>query len=554
MTHPLLASRKWAFLLIFFILLLNPLFYFWAEDVHLKDKCFAWITCIVAGAALSVIDLFCKRRGEKIYLTMLFLLSCVPNFVVWSYLYLSRLYMKRDMFWVIFNSYSSEAKEYVHQFIPWQLALAGFLYIGFCIFCIVKTHSSHAVSIKQRRTLFFSAVCIIIACIGFQYLSQAIPTIEFYKSHLLFRMENRIFQKEKELRRQLTMEVKCVLPDSVNHVFVILLGESTTTCHMSLYGYFRKTTPLMDRRAHELDVYTDVVTPDTHTYGVMQKVLTFANHQHPEYYMEKASVVELFNAAGFESYWIANNPILDKWGASYGVIAQQAHHVFDVSFAKKPDEIVLTSLRRILDDKEKGNKVIFIHLMGNHHAYRSRYPDLFEYFNYEKDRDLADLGFRNDEMKATIDAYDNSVLYGDYVYDSILRELEKSDASSYLLFFSDHGEEVYDTRNASGHHLSNIYPCQCKIPFVLWRSESYEQENAAIDIDTKRPYSIENVIYSISTLSGLEYQDNNPSLSVFSPKYVASEKRMVGKENYTEILKKIQKTKNLLSSCVFVHP
>ncbi|MDR0845837.1 MAG: sulfatase-like hydrolase/transferase [Tannerella sp.] len=519
-------------------MLINPVFFFWAEDISLKDKCWAWVTCIVAGVALSGIDLFCKKKGEKIYLTALFLLSCVPNLIVWSYLYLSNLYMRRDMFWVIFNSHSSETIEYMNQFLPWQLVLAILTYLGAGIFCIVKARSTRAVSVRKHRLLLVSAITVIVTSICFQYLSQAIPTFDFYKSHFLFWRENRIFQKEKALHRQLTMDVKCVLPDANRHVFVILLGESTTTCHMSLYGYFRQTTPLMDARASELDIYTDVVTPDTHTFGVMQKVLTFANHDHPEYYRQKASMVEMFNAAGFETYWISNKAFITKWGGSYGVIADQAKHIFDLSLSKQPDEVVIPTLQTILNDSIEGNKVIFIHVMGNHHAYKSRYPDLFEYFNHERTMDLADLGFRDDEMKETIDAYDNSILYGDYVYDSILKELEKSDASSYLLFFSDHGEEVFDTRKASGHYMSNVYPCQCKIPFVLWRSERYKQENPTVKIDVARPYSIENVIYSISTLSGLEYADNNASLSIFSPDYVAPGKRMVGKENYNNILMK----------------
>ncbi|GHT27965.1 hypothetical protein FACS189432_05270 [Bacteroidia bacterium] len=364
--------------------------------------------------------------------------------------------------------------------------------------------------------------------------------MEFYKSYALFRKEYQTFEKEKELRMQLTTVVRCNLPDSTKHVFVVLLGESTTTCHMSLYGYFRETTPRMDARSSELDIYTDVITPDTHTYGVMQKVLTFANHKHPEYYKKKASLVELFNAAGFETYWIANNPILDKWGASYGVISQQAQHISDLSLAKKPDEIVLAQLKKNLKDGGKNNKIIFIHLMGNHHSYNSRYTKAFEHFNHKQTNDLADLDFRNKKMKQTIDEYDNSILYGDFVYDAILSELEKVNESAYLLFFSDHGEEVYETRDARGHIMSNVYPCQCQIPFVLWRSEKYKEENSDIIIDTTRPYSIEDVIYSLSTLSKLEYQDNDQSLSIFSADYADPGKRLVGDEDYEDVLKKVK--------------
>ena len=447
--------------------------------------------------------------------------------------------MKRDIFWVIFDTDPAESQEYLSHFITWPIILGAALYVVLGTFFFFKIRAKHVLPIKKNRIFFFVPILVVLTTISFQYLSQALPIFEFYKSYYLYERESWLFHKEKELRSHLIMDVQCTLPDSTNHVFIILLGESTTSCHMSLYGYFRETTPRMDARSEELDIYTDVITPDTHTFGVMQKVLTFASHEHPEYYKEKASIVEIFNAAGFETYWISNKSFLTKWGGSYGVIADQAKHIYDLSVAKGTDELVLPPLKEILNDGIKANKIIFIHVMGNHHTYVSRYPKSFSHFDYKRDNDLPDLGFRNDKMKKTIDEFDNSILYGDFVYDSIIEKLKQLNTSSYLLFFSDHGEEVYDTRDANGHFMSNVYPCQSQIPFVLWRSDKYKEENPDIVIDTARAYSIEDVIYSISTLSGLEYKDNNQTLSIFSPDYVAPTKRLVGKEDYEEILKKL---------------
>jgi heptose-I-phosphate ethanolaminephosphotransferase len=337
------------------------------------------------------------------------------------------------------------------------------------------------------------------------------------------------------------MNVECLLTGSEEHVFVVILGESTSTCHMSLYGYYRKTTPFMDAMKDELSVYTDVVTPENHTIGAMQKILTFANHEHPEYYRQKPSVVEMFNAAGFETYWITNSASLTKWGGSYGIIAQEAKHFYDLSHLGQNDEILISPLQKALTDSIKGNKIIFIHLMGSHHAYNCRYPDKFKQFNYKQDRDLPDLDFRNADMMKTIDEYDNSILYGDFIYASVLKKIKNLNKSSFLLFFSDHGEEVHDTRNARGHFMMNVYPCQARVPLILWRSEKYKAEMPDIVIDTSRPYSTENVIYSLSTLSALRYNDYAGSVSLFSGEYTVPEKRVVGKEDYVkDILPKIK--------------
>jgi heptose-I-phosphate ethanolaminephosphotransferase len=537
---PLLKEKRWAFALIFFVLLFNAPFLLWSTDMSGSAKIATCTIGLVAGLALSVLDLFVRRKVEKACLTGLYLLSLVPNLIVWSYLCISGLYMKHDMFWVIFNSNASESKEYMQQFSSRQILAACVVYLAAGIFLLTKARSRRAVAVRRHPWLFTTAALTVLSAIVLQYFSQALPVFEFYKSYAAFKVEYFAFEKEVALRARLKMEVQCDLPDTAKYVSVILLGESTTTCHMNIYGYFRPTTPRMTARRDELYIYTDVVTPDTHTYGVMQKALTFANHSHPEYYRTRPSVVELFNSAGFETYWIANNPILDKWGASYGVIANEARHVYDVSVAKQPDEIVLPYIHKILADSSRRNKIIFVHLMGNHHAYDSRYPRSFDYFDHDRDHDLPDLGFRTEQMKTTIDRYDNAVRYGDYLFDAILKALDEADVPASLLYFSDHGEEVFDNRNACGHRMSDVYPCQSRIPFVLWLSKAYRAGDLVID--PSRPYSIENVIYSISTLNRLQYADNDPSLSIFSSAYTEPANRMVGNENYADILKKTPDT------------
>ena len=337
------------------------------------------------------------------------------------------------------------------------------------------------------------------------------------------------------------MDVTCTLPDSVNHVFVVILGESTSPCHMSLYGYSRETTPLMDARRNELSIYSDVNTPDNHTFAATQKILTFADHEHPEYFHQKPSIIGLFKAAGFETYWITNHMLLSKWGGSYGVVAQESDQLLDLSVFGKTDEVLLPALDEVLRDTVSSkNKIIFIHPMGNHHAYNCRYPDEFEYFDHLQQNDLEDLGFRDEEAKTTIDEYDNSILFGDFIFSSILDQLKSlNSTSSFLLFFSDHGEEVYDTRSARGHFISNVYPCQARIPFVLWRSEAYQEIMPDIVIDTERPHSVEHVIYSLSTLSGLKYEEYLPEKSIFTPEYTIPEKRIVGDELFDDILNKV---------------
>lgn len=69
---------------------------------------------------------------------------------------------------------------------------------------------------------------------------------------------------------------------------VLVLGESTQRNRMSLYGYGRITTPLLDemrRQDPHLTVFDDVISPRPYTIEVLQRILTFADERNPDLYL-----------------------------------------------------------------------------------------------------------------------------------------------------------------------------------------------------------------------------------------------------------------------------
>jgi len=533
----LFKEKRPAFALLALIFLLPIVFCLFAQNIIPKERWYFLPICLIIFLTFCYLSMFFKKKKEKIALSILFALSFIPNLTVLGYLFISRLYMKRDLYWVIFETNPDESKEYIMSFATWPIVISIIAYLSAGIWLISKLHSQKSLSPKKQKTGISISVVIIVLYIVFHYLIKSVPTFDFYKSAFQYVYTNYKFEKERNERKSIKIDVNCVLPDSVQNLFVVLIGESASTCHQSLYGYHRPTTPLMDSTRAELDIFTDIVTSDTHTAGSLQKALTFASHEHPEYYTSRPDIVELFNAAGFETYWITNQGILDRWRGSYAIFAREADHLVNVGVAQQPDGIVLPALNEALTDTVNRNKIIFIHLMGNHHYYHSRYTPEFQRFDHKALNDLNKDYYTPHSRKAT-DDYDNSILYGDYIFNSVREQLKATEKSACLLFFSDHGEEVYDFRDASGHLLTNIYFCQARVPFVLWRSDEYKMQMPEIVIDTARSYSTEDLIYSISTLCGLHYSDYEPRKSLFTKEYSSPQKRIIGKEDYLDILKK----------------
>ncbi len=113
--------------------------------------------------------------------------------------------------------------------------------------------------------------------------------------------------------------------------------------------------------------------------------------------------------------------------------------------------------------------------------------------------------------------------------------LSNEKKTSAMLYFSDHGEEVYDLREFAGHAYEKVSSYMCEIPFILWMSDEYRRQRNDLVFDTKRPYSTVDVLYSLSDLGGLRYQGYDTSRSIFSTQF-ASRPRIVGQIPYESVV------------------
>jgi heptose-I-phosphate ethanolaminephosphotransferase len=86
-------------------------------------------------------------------------------------------------------------------------------------------------------------------------------------------------------------------------LYVIVIGESLARHHMHLYGYPRDTTPELDKlaAAGELLVFRHAVTSHALTVPAMLAALRFPDGRGHD----QQTVFDVFNGAGFRTYWIS---------------------------------------------------------------------------------------------------------------------------------------------------------------------------------------------------------------------------------------------------------
>lgn len=107
---------------------------------------------------------------------------------------------------------------------------------------------------------------------------------------------------------------------------VLVIGESTTSSRMSLYGYGRQTTPRLDalrKSDPNLVVFNDVVTSRPYTIEILQQALTFADEQQPDLYLSKPSLMNMMKQAGYKTFWITNQQTMTKRNTLLTVFSQQ---------------------------------------------------------------------------------------------------------------------------------------------------------------------------------------------------------------------------------------
>lgn len=313
-------------------------------------------------------------------------------------------------------------------------------------------------------------------------------------------------------------------------VYVLVIGESTSRNHMGLYGYYRQTNPLLNKIKDDLIVFNDVISPNSSTIASLSKVLTLGNHENPDGRF-KGSLIQLFNKAGFKTYWISAQKT-SGINATFvtGISNSSDEQYFVSSYGHPPlDEELLKPLDKALNDNDN-KKLIILHLLGTHASYKKRYPKSFEHFT-----DQPFSKFKHEKAYYYINKYDNAVLYNDYVLNKIIQKLRKQAISSSLIYFSDHGEEVYTSLNLKGHWEGNKSKPMYDIPFLIWFSKDSFKKSKNLVFDVTRKYSIENLIHTLADLAEIEFQEFEPKNSLLNANFENKNRMISSETNYDEI-------------------
>lgn len=288
--------------------------------------------------------------------------------------------------------------------------------------------------------------------------------------------------------------------DTGKSVVILVIGESARKQNFSLYGYSKNTNPLLSKTSNLF--HFDANSCATYTTEGVKCILEYA-HTDQLYeilpnYLERNDV---------EVIWRTTN-----WGEPPVHIKNYQTSQYLLTKCKSGncnyDELLLTELREQIVQSKKHKILIVLHTSTSHGPlYSKKYPSSFEQF--KPVCNSVELG--NCSQSELTNAYDNTIVYTDYILHSVIETLKQlKDYRSAMLFVSDHGESLGEKNlYMHGVPISFAPKEQYEIPFIVWLSDS------SVKVKPNQTLSQHHVFHSVLHLLSLQSPIYKEELNIF---------------------------------------
>lgn len=318
---------------------------------------------------------------------------------------------------------------------------------------------------------------------------------------------------------------------------VVIVGETLRRDYLHCYGYPLENSPHIDylHKQGLLTLYADAVSPTPATVGSITRMFSFyLNDKGQKEWYDYPSIITLLSQGGYRTNWTSNQEVYGIYAQPIKVFSELSDSHFFLKNKKDTkeknqdyyDEKVLPFLEHIQDARKAGNENLFqvIHLMGSHATYNERYPKEFKRF------EAKDIPKKlPTKHKQIIAEYVNSIYYNDYVVGKIIEQYSRE--KSIVLYFSDHGEVLFDDPKRPdffGHALERV---GVSIPFMVYLSPSMRQAypKLAIRIEKNKEYPImlDQLSHTLLDLAGLQCKYSDATQAFFSPQFNYKRPRLV---------------------------
>ena len=475
-------KHHFLFLLALFVFLTIPylfLPYIFGARLYIAAHCFLYsylITLIV-----SLIKPIAVRRIVQIIIMVVI----TAFFVVNSYCCIELGYrIDADIVSLIQQTDSNETSEFLSGMLPKGLILFNIaVFLFFFILWLVSRRQPISLGRKYPKVVLAGLGC----CTAF----AAYCWEGWEDGPLYFFKELKSFENIDDLRpyyKKPSLIANDTTAKSPN--VVLIIGESFSRCHSSLYGYEKVTNPRLsvlkdNSLLFTFDDINSAYSTTSNSIKLMMSTYSKADKAKPnsKKWYECTNIIQLMQECGYQCCWFSNQA---RWNKNNNT-ARLFGDACDKQWLLQQEggsNKVLSGTDMVLVDSSyqfvnhmppQESHFIVYHMIGSHFTFSRRYPHHFAHFTSK------DYESEPQEHRTLLATYDNSILYNDFVVSRII-DLFK-DKEAIILYVPDHGQVMFRNPNdpdyyAHGNtHDRTSYALGVQIPFIIYASPLFQQRH-----------------------------------------------------------------------------
>ena len=352
----------------------------------------------------------------------------------------------------------------------------------------------------------------------------------FNAINLLFIYKSESDELEANFAGDFKMAISESLPPNDVDI-IVFIGESTSRQHMSSYGYFRETTPNIDKLLDDSNLikYSNVISNHSHTFPSLLEALSIPSQDQERYKpgsiikKRRHSVIDVLNAFDISTHLYSNQPMVGSWLRGNSIIFNNVDTEKLNRPSKDParyraDKTVNEEfydgyfLDRVLPLILNSKGVTFFHSYAGHGDYCKNIP-----LKSQKRVDDLLMGLDSSEIVGnlsgtlidTLECYDSAIKYIDSNIFTLIDGIRNADTPKVLVYFSDHGESVY---TGNGHDSMRYQLDMLTVPLLVYLNDSalntfkadkvsFPEKNSLLTLDY--------LPYLISKLKGVDIGDHS---------------------------------------------
>lgn len=315
----------------------------------------------------------------------------------------------------------------------------------------------------------------------------------------------------------------------------LVIGESFSKIHSSLYGYTLPTNPILERERQtgNLFCFNNATTPAGSTHAVMRYLFTLkgCEHKNSKTFNEHEFVLmpNVFRKAGYDVRYFDNQYTRSSGGTldySCGYFLNP-QYINSECFDYRNTETSNFDGDFIVKYKEhfcKENKSLnIIHLMGQHFDPKQRFPKTG--FNRFSTTDIKRPDLSESQRQQIVN-YDNATFYNDHVMGLIIDEFR--DRNAIIIYLSDHGEQIYDGVSNNFGRTGSIddkvfKECIFNVPFMVWCSDKFMETHHDVCEKISKATLLEictaDLPYFLFDIANIDFNHNNKEKSYIDSYY-----------------------------------